>query len=553
MRRLRFASAAAAWLLCAASALAGEQASLMWLRSDRVETRPLSASAVPPQKVPLGSLWKLFVFAYLVDSGAQEPDYRCAAERIEKDDEERYCCAPGGSVARNAALAQSCALYFAPRRLHLLAADWRAYWQPISPAVWLRDPSELQPDTQVTVPELLQALAAIPINVRAEARSALLQTGVEGYGRDALAQLGTGIRFKTWSWHRADGSAFGGAAGWLADGTPFWFGANGSSRTALTRWAAQMAAALPQPVWRNTADTGCVDVDFFARYPIRAVWQGSAPIKVGVGELKGPVRIEFVNGNWLAVTAHGALMLNQSEVAPPTISGRLSINEYVARVVAREGSGAAPQAARALAIAARSYLMQNGHFAGGCWQIADASSTQRVAVSAPDDAALAAAWFTDQLILQGASIHYHKDSPGTNRLSWQSALQQDAAGRDFEQILSQAFPQASIATLSGREECSRIPAAELWLGQAASRWQSRLQQDDARGFEAPDRGLKICLLHDGLPYADQQRLRIYVRGWRTQDERVTLAHEYLHLALRFHPHGADEDYVERLARRLIQG
>jgi uncharacterized protein YfaQ (DUF2300 family) len=64
---------------------------------------------------------------------------------------------------------------------------------------------------------------------------------------------------------------------------------------------------------------------------------------------------------------------------------------------------------------------------------------------------------------------------------------------------------------------------------------------------------KICMLADGNPYSDQRRYRIYVRGWRSLDERITLAHEYLHLVFRFHPHGADEDYIERLARRLIEG
>ncbi|HEX8956331.1 MAG TPA: DUF2300 domain-containing protein, partial [Burkholderiaceae bacterium] len=60
-------------------------------------------------------------------------------------------------------------------------------------------------------------------------------------------------------------------------------------------------------------------------------------------------------------------------------------------------------------------------------------------------------------------------------------------------------------------------------------------------------------LEQGHPYSDQRRLRIYARGWRSLDERITLAHEYVHLVLRFHPHGSDEDYVERLARQLIEG
>ncbi|MDR0441750.1 MAG: DUF2300 domain-containing protein, partial [Candidatus Accumulibacter sp.] len=40
---------------------------------------------------------------------------------------------------------------------------------------------------------------------------------------------------------------------------------------------------------------------------------------------------------------------------------------------------------------------------------------------------------------------------------------------------------------------------------------------------------------------------------RTPEDRVTLAHEYLHLGLRRHPSGHDEALVERWARRLIDG
>ena len=56
----------------------------------------------------------------------------------------------------------------------------------------------------------------------------------------------------------------------------------------------------------------------------------------------------------------------------------------------------------------------------------------------------------------------------------------------------------------------------------------------------------------GVPHSDQRLLRIHVREWFTQDGRVTLLHEYLHLAFRHHPRGQDDAFVERLARQLVE-
>jgi uncharacterized protein YfaQ (DUF2300 family) len=137
-----------------------------------------------------------------------------------------------------------------------------------------------------------------------------------------------------------------------------------------------------------------------------------------------------------------------------------------------------------------------------------------------------------------------------NRLAWSDALARAGQGWDFERILSAAFPKATVATLSGREDCKRLPDAENWLATAAGSWKARLRREP--GFEPLEVQPKVCTLSDGHPYSDQQRLRIYVRGWRSLNERITLAHEYLHLAFRFHPNGANEDYIEQLARRLIE-
>ncbi|MGZ5817879.1 MAG: DUF2300 domain-containing protein, partial [Burkholderiaceae bacterium] len=246
MRRLKFANRlyiGLAAFICALQccpAQAADEAAVAWLRDGKVEQRTLANNSTNAKAtasigtVPLGSLWKLFVYAYLAETHAQEPAYVCAAKSTTTTtSEERYCCDPGESVMRDSALARSCAPYFSPARLRLVKSQWQAWWQPRTSAAWLLDFTRLQPETEVNVSDLLDALGKIPPHARAEARGALLETAVSGYGREAWTQLGSGIRYKTYSWHRTDGNAFGGAAGWLADGTPFWFGARGSSRSAL--------------------------------------------------------------------------------------------------------------------------------------------------------------------------------------------------------------------------------------------------------------------------------------------------------------------------------
>ena len=537
--RLSFAS------LMLAASLASPAASLAWLADGQMQTRAFTDDA-PPQTAPLGSLWKLYVYAYLAQTQANEPAYTCPNRPMKAGDENLYCCAPGETIGRDLALARSCAPYFSAQRLDLSAADWRAFWQDRAAPQWLGDLRRMQPATTVPLPELLQSLNVFSPAMRDASRKALLHAAVEGYGREAWPALGTGVRYKTYSWRDDAGRALGGGAGWLVDGTPFWFGAAGSSRSALGQWAGQIAVALPQ-TGQWPAETACVDVDFFARYPLRAVWQGKDLARPG--KLNGSYRLEFANGNTLAIRARGDLLLQPG--ASPAISGRFGLNEYIARVIEREGDGIQAQAARALAIAARTYLIQNADFASGCWRIADSTRTQRVSPNPPGRAALAAAWFTDALVLEGAPVQYHQHRAGENRLSWQDAVTQAQTGWSFEQILRAAYPRASLMALDGSRECRRLAAAEDWLNAAAARWHRRLARE--AGFEALKTPPQICALAAGRPYADQQRLRIHARGWRTLDERITLAHEYLHLVFRFHPNGADEEYVERLARRLIEG
>jgi uncharacterized protein YfaQ (DUF2300 family) len=533
----------AAIALSLAAAPPGGDLSLAWRREGRVVTRPAPGTAVP-ERTPLGSLWKLFVYAYAVERGAPTPDYRCGVPRRPG---EEYCCEPGQSVERDAALARSCGHFFEPGRLGIDADSWREFWSERTDAAWLHDLGALRPETSVSVPDLLRALDAVPTLARAAASRALLPVVIDGYGQGSAAHLGGLLRVKTFTWKhpRRPGATIGGAAGWLVDGTPLWLAATGSSRSVLREGAEQIASWLPAPAG-PPVDDACVVVDYFERYPIRAVDELPARAPAPAGPLHGRYRVGFENGNTLAFTARGELRLDR-EGPRPRIRGRLGLAEYVARVLDREADPTATAAARALAVVARTWLLQNAAFEGGCFGVKDSTRAQRVSPSPASALAREAALFTDGLVLQGQPVQYRRE-PAAGTLAWTTALAQAREGWGFDAILASAFPRASLGAATGERECRRLGDVETWLARATPRWRRALAAEP--GFEPPAEAMTVCAVEHGPPYADRARARIYMRGLVRQEDRITLAHEYVHLAFRFHPRGGDEEYVERLARAL---
>jgi uncharacterized protein YfaQ (DUF2300 family) len=536
----------------AAESASPAEATLAWLRDGVVTARVQPQASSAHTSAALGSLWKLYVYGYLVETGAHEPAYQCGAHNASNMEEQEYCCKPGESVSRDQALARSCGAYFEPRRLGINAEAWRAFWRQRAPeqAPWLLDLPALQPQAQIGVQSLLGSLQSFPLQARQAARQALAEVTLSGYARGALAHLGSGPRMKTFTWRRGDrpDTYFGGAAGWLADGTPFWFGATGSSKSALTHHAAWIAGNLPDVRTAPPAEQACVVVDFFARYPISAVHDSRGQALNGAARLNGAYVVTFQNGTRLPIRAEGELELRFD--ARPAIQGRFALEDYVARVIDREGDAGVTHAARALAVLARSHLLQNAAFESGCYRSADSSNTQRVSPRAPSPAALHAAQFTAGLVLSGAAAQYHRDRAAPGRLAWKRAVEQAQSGATFDLLLAQSFPGASFATLSGLEECRRLDAAERWLAAASTEWKRTLLAEP--GFEPLDGAPAVCALNYGNPYSDQRRLRIYARDWRSVNDQLTLAHEYLHLAFRFHPRGFDEAFIEQTARRLVQ-
>lgn len=518
---------------------AGPEARLLQLDQRQV----LSRGAVPAElQAPLGSLWKLFVYAYLVDNQQPEQPYMCKGENRD----ELYCCASGESIERDQALVQSCGLYFAPQRLQLVAQDWARYWQAHDAPAWLQDLTRLEPQHRVPVSELLSVLARLP--AQQQAREVLLDVLLQPSQEKTLSVLGARMRVKTWSWlaEHDTRARQGGFAGWLVDGTPLWVGGSGTSQDVLQRYAEALEAALPNG---PSMDEGrCVEVALFARYPVQAVLQRDTGQRAANGALRGSFEVQFVNGNRLSVDSSGELFLAVGASAPQ-LTARLAREEYVARVLDREASAQPAEAAKALAVAIRTYLLQSAERRGDCLAISDSSARQRVA---PRPASAAArevtAWTTD-LVLAGSAVNYHADLPGSDRLSWQHAMEQAAAGMRYDSILLRAFPRASLTRWNKpHAACQPLVAAEAWLLAQQRTWRTRL---DAEPGYSETRQFAVCQLLSGRPYVDRERRRIFVRGLYSLQDRLDLTHEYLHLAFEAHPNSQDEDYIEHLARHLL--
>lgn len=553
---------ACALLLAACLPAAAATLDVAWLRDGRVEATRLldaGAQALPADSarrlVPLGSLWKLFVYLYVADAEQTTPDYLCRG----RVPDEVYCCDAGQRIDRDTALVQSCGLFFAPERLGIDDGAWRRYWTerlgraPGGDLEWLAAPGRLAPERLVRLDSLLRALGSIDAARRAPAEAALLRVVLDGRGAGAVRWFGSSLRVKTFSWHQPERrqERLGGAAGWLADGTPVWFAGAGSSGAVFQQWSARLAASLPPPIPGSgaDADAGCVTVDFFSRYPIRSLRGPDGKAVAAPGVLRGRHVAEFSNGNRLAFQADGGMTMAVGDDGRIRVQGRFGVNDYVARVLDREGAATPQEAARALAVAARSYLAQNARLLASCQHIADSSATQRVSPNPPTPAALAVAHWTDRLVVEDVTVRYHRDTPGPDVLAWTGAVEAARAGQRFDAILAQAYPRGALGAMGAGQRCERLHRNEAWLARTLPRWERVLRAQP--GYERPAQPPLVCALSSGMPYSEQSRNRIFMRPLAGREDRITLAHEYLHIGLRHHPRGQDEDHIEGLARRLI--
>jgi uncharacterized protein YfaQ (DUF2300 family) len=370
----------------------------------------------------------------------------------------------------------------------------------------------------------------------------LLDVVLSAADGNVVGELGGRLRVKTWSWlgDQDPASRQGGFAGWTADGTPIWAGGRGTSQMVLRHYGGVLASVLPVE-WPLDAGR-CVEVGLFSRYPIGRVLAGDRV--VSSGPLQGDYRVEFANGNQLDIHSDGELFLLKGKLV-----ARLEREEYVARVLQREAKPEPIEAAKALAVAIRTYLLQNATRHGDCLSIEDSSNRQRVAPRpATAESRHIAAWTSD-LVLAGSTVTYHSDQPGPDKLSWQHAIEQANAGQRYDAILLHAYPRASLSRWDNPvASCEALPAAQDWLLKQRRGWRAQLESEvgynDVSTFA-------VCRLAFGRPYVDRERQRIYVRGVLSLQDRLDLTHEYLHLAFEAHPNGQDETYIEGLARHLL--
>lgn len=518
--------------------------------------RPLPEAAA--RTVPLGSLWKLVVYAQLAESGPPEPDYVCRGSVRD----EVYCCDAGRRVARGTALWRSCGLYFEPARIGWAGRAPGPTLQALPARLQaLQRPQGLQSRQTVPLGAWLQWLADWAPATQQAARDDLLAYWTEGPGRPRVSAAGSRLRVKTFTLEREGdpGARWGGASGWLSDGRPVWMAARGSSKAVLPDWAGRALQHIDRSEARGPARgslaTPCVAVRYFARYPVArlltatgtAVPVPAEPVRLAAGRY----RAVFDPGNGLDIASEGELRWQRVGSGPRgQITAHLALDDYVARVVDREGRADRPAAARALAIAARTYVLAQGEARGGCLQIDDSSARQRVAPRPPTPAAREAADDTQDLTLDGSEGRYHHTDGRPDVLAWTDAVRMDRDGAGFAEILQSAYPSASLRTLQGREgaACAPLAGAQAWLTAQLPRWRRALQGEP--GFLAVT-PVQVCRLQMGLPHTQAHSRRIYVRGTRSLDERLTLAHEYLHLAFAGHPRGTEEAFIEQHARMLL--
>ena len=114
-------------------------------------------------------------------------------------------------------------------------------------------------------------------------------------------------------------------------------------------------------------------------------------------------------------------------------------------------------------------------------------------------------------------------------------------------VIASLLVLASGSGIAETPDCRRQPQHEAWLRAQAERWHPRLISQT--GYERPER-FTVCHLAQGNPYVDYDRDRIYLRRVSAEEDALSLAHEYLHLAFKHHPLARDERFIEHTARQL---
>lgn len=504
-------------------------------------------------KTPLGSVWKLFVYDYIVENELTPTDYQCSGQNL---DQEKYCCNKGESIDLDQALLKSCGLYFDPERLGITQHNWKNYWQQKNAPDWLYDIKNLNENNLVPVVNLLDGLLSFSEHAKEQSSTVLSNLWLKEANESSLAYLGTSIRAKTYTMPHPifPSERIGGFAGWLPDGKAIWLIGRGNSMSVLEKSGFWLKEIVERNVNMQKEST-CVEVNYFAfsKNPIKKITDSTGQ-EIYSGQLpKGVYSIYFTRGNPSTIESDNDVTLSPLANNRYKLIAKMGLNEYVARVLDREVSNKPEQAAKAFSVAIRTYVLQESSGSQNCLLINDSTLQQRVSPRPSSQKSKQIAVQTDKLILEGLPIQYRLSTDKDNQLSWVRAVSEDKQGLNFKNILTRAYPKNTLNITHSQlfAGCPTLPTADAWLETQQQKWRAQLRTQP--GFKSLNQLPSICQLTRGTPYADIPANRIYIRQFKTYNDQISLAHEYLHLTFANHPNGENEFYIEQLAKKMVLG
>jgi uncharacterized protein YfaQ (DUF2300 family) len=500
-------------------------------------------------ETPIGSLWKLLVYAYIKEEGLTHSPYTCNGQL----NDETFCCEKGESINEDEALAKSCGLYFSPYRLKITKKKWQKFWKTKKiNHDWLSNINSLKPEKVVSVEDLLNVLERVKEFPKAKnyLNEALINVILKGTAKKSSSQLGAFSRIKTFTWDNPNrkNEFVGGFAGWLVDGKLLWAMGKGRSSEFLER----VSPALNKH-WMKTSSprsNQCVSVRYFHDYTIKTIKDLSTDRTAESGILNGTYSISFNSGRVIRLNSNDDLVLKR-EKDKWIIDGQMPLNYYIARVLDREVSSKYQSAAEAFSIVIRSYLFERAKKIGHCFHVIDSSKFQRVSANIPSKNSLSISSKTSGLVLNNAgNIRYHLKKDGKNLISWLKAKGLDLLGKNSKEILKHFYPNSSIVYKAQKyaSSCGVIERANKWLSKNTLRWHKYLVSKS--GYEKPT-SFKVCKLNSGAPFTNKKSNEIFVRGFDGFENQYSIAHEYLHLAFKYHPIGNNEREIDRIAKKLV--
>jgi uncharacterized protein YfaQ (DUF2300 family) len=359
------------------------------------------------------------------------------------------------------------------------------------------------------------------------------------------------VVLKTFTMGDGAGGYVGGAAGWLDPRTRFWLRGPGKGAAVIGRWFDELRVKFTSADGEGpglaTSDQPQVCTNFLSRYSVTVV-RAEGGVAADPGPLYGDFVASLKHGTTARFTSRGNVFLKKRG-AVYHLGGCFTLDDYIARVIQREGGTLPVEARKALAVVARTYLLQQAtRWDDNHLYMPDSTRWQRVSIDEPsrDNRHIAAT--TTGLILNG-EVFFHQDQAGEDTFSLTASAHQAGDGLQYDEILAIAFPALKIVPLWSLKEvsCDELAVAGEWLRFNLDVWKKDLIPLGA-DMEAPT---TVC--HNRAHKAFYFDKRIYMADFQDTEDQITLVHEWLHAAFAATPLGEDEGRIEGLAKRLVLG